>query len=98
MSSPEGTPQNMIMNLLLVYLMSLFRMIIHILHRVHSIDLKAELGFIPELPTLHSGMSAIGKMAQSDLAKKIDTDEKLVKCQMELKLAVMLNIFNLCME
>ena len=42
-----------------------------------------ELGFIPDLSNGYTKMELIGKMAQTGLAKKIDTDERLVTCHME---------------
>ena len=69
-----------------MYFISRFRKIIDILHQVHCIDFEVELGFIPNLPDVNTLMEGIEKMAQSDLAKKIDTDERLVTCHMKCAL------------
>ena len=59
-----------------------FRKIIELFHRIHSIDLKAELGFEPRIQRFLEdqllGVEAAAKQ-DSGLLKRLDADERSVR-------------------
>ena len=55
-----------------------FRKVIQKLQKIHSINLKKELGEIPALPALYEQTSRLQKILMSEIAKAVDVDERYV--------------------